>query len=166
MSVVPEFVPLTKVGPLTRAEIDAFLAHPWNARLATVTPQHEPHVVAVWYRFDPEQRVFYVVPRARSAFVQHITHNPRVVLHIADDAHLEHTRVIIHGRAEIVEGPVAPEHHSNLRGLVLDLARAYMGERGPEYAGRTLARPRYLLKIVPRRWQSWTGREWAPSYLR
>jgi nitroimidazol reductase NimA-like FMN-containing flavoprotein (pyridoxamine 5'-phosphate oxidase superfamily) len=166
MSVVPAFTPSSKIGPLTAAEIDAFLAHPWNARLATVTPRHEPHVVAVWYRFDPEGRVFYVVPRARSIFVEHIKHNPAVALHIADDAHLEHTRVIVQGRAEIMDGPVAPEHHSRLRGLVLDLARSYLGERGPEYAGRTLGRPRYLLKIVPNRWRSWTGREWAPSYYR
>jgi hypothetical protein len=166
MSVVPAFVPPDKIGPLTAAEIDAFLAHPWNARLATVSQEHEPHVVAVWYKFNSADRVFYVVPRARSAFVEHIQHNPAVTLHIADDAHLEHTRVVVQGHAEIVEGPVAPEDHSRLRALVLDLSRAYLGARGPEYAGRTLARPRYLLKIVPHRWRSWTGREWAPSYLR
>jgi PPOX class probable F420-dependent enzyme len=166
VSVVVAFVPPDKIGPLTAAEIDAFLAHPWNARLATVSPEHEPHVVAVWYRFDPEERAFYVVPRAKSAFVEHIRRNPAVTLHIADDAHVDHTRVVVQGRAEIVEGPVAPAGHSRLRDLVLDLSRSYLGERGPEYAGRTLDRPRYLLKITPRRWRSWTGREWAPSYLR
>jgi hypothetical protein len=166
VSVVVAFVPPDKVGPLTAAEIDAFLAHPWNARLATVSPEHEPHVVAVWYKFNSEERVFYVVPRARSVFVQHLRDNPAVTLHIADDAHLEHTRVVVQGHAEIVAGPLAPEGNSKLRALVLDLSRAYLGERGPEYAGRTLARPRYLLKIVPHRWRSWTGREWPPSYYR
>lgn len=164
MNVIVPFVPPAKAGPLTRVEIEAFLALAWNARLATVNPEHEPHVVAVWYKFDPNERVFYVVPRAKSVFVEHIRQNPAVTLHIADDAHLEHTRVIVRGRADIVKGPVAPENDPGLRSLVLDLARAYMGERGPEYAGRTLARPRYLLRIVPRGWRSWTGREWAPYY--
>jgi len=166
MSVIVPFVPPDKIGPLTASEIDAFLALPWNARLATVTPEREPHVVAVWYKFDLRERVFHVVPRAKSAFVEHIRRNPAVTLHIADDAHLEHTRVVVQANAEIAEGPVAPERHPRLRDLVLDLSRAYLGERGPEYAGRTLGRPRYLLKIVPRCWRTWTGREWAPSYLR
>lgn len=153
-----------KVGGLSRAELDAFLAEPWNARLATVTPEGTPYIVPVWYQFDPAERVFYVVARARAAYVEHIRHNPAVAVHIADDAHLEHTRVLVEGTAEFVEGPIAPRDHPRLREVATQMARRYMGERGPEYAERTMGRPRYLIRIVPRRWQTWTGTEWARRY--
>lgn len=156
--------PPDKVGGLTQAEMNAFLMQPWNGRLATVTPEKTPYVVPVWYDYDPAEGVFYVVARERSTYVEHIRYNPAVAFHVADDVHLQHTRVLIEGTAEILEGPVAPCESPRLEELAVKLSRKYMGESGPEYAKRTMRRPRYLIRITPRRWQTWTGGEWARRY--
>jgi nitroimidazol reductase NimA-like FMN-containing flavoprotein (pyridoxamine 5'-phosphate oxidase superfamily) len=60
------FAPPLKVGSLSDAEITAFLAQPWNGRLATVTSRGTPYVVPVWYEYDPGHRAFYVVGRRRA----------------------------------------------------------------------------------------------------
>ncbi|HEX9074286.1 MAG TPA: pyridoxamine 5'-phosphate oxidase family protein [Anaerolineae bacterium] len=158
------FEPPDRIGPLTDQEIDAFLAQPWNARLATITPDRTPQIVVVWYEFDPAERVFYVIARARSEYAHNIMRNPAVALHVADDIHLEHTRVAVEGAAEILAGPVAPEADPLLAARSVALASKYMGEKGPQYGQRTMPRPRYLIKIVPRRWQTWSGQEWGARY--
>lgn len=159
-----QYVPPAKTGKLSETEIDLFLAQPWNARLATVTPAHTPYLVAVWYAFDAASRRFYMVAREKAQFVPHIRQNPAVALHVADDLHLQHTRVVVEGQAALVEGPVAPQESLRLQQLVDDMARRYMGEPGPGYARKTADRPRYLVEITPQRWQSWSGGEWAPRY--
>lgn len=161
---LPDYTPPAKIGRLTEAELDEFLAQPWNARLAVVTPDNRPYIAPVWYEFDPDKRVFYLVARSRSEYVQHLLQNPAIALHIADDLHLEHTRVFVEGTAEIVAGPLAPTEHEELRDLTLRMIRNYLGEEGIKYSDRTLARPRYLIKVTPQRWTSWSGQEWASRY--
>ena len=63
-----------------------------------------PYVVPLWYEYDPDERCLYIVARERSAYVEHIKHEPRVAVSIADDS-AGNRRVQIEGRAEIVEGP-------------------------------------------------------------
>jgi nitroimidazol reductase NimA-like FMN-containing flavoprotein (pyridoxamine 5'-phosphate oxidase superfamily) len=161
---LPTYEPPKKVGKLTEDEITVFLAQPWKARLATLTPEDTPYIVPVWYEYDAAQRVFYIVARERSSYVQHIADNPAVALHIADDTHLENTRILIEGTAEILAGPIAPAVSPVIREKATSMARKYMGDEGPEYAQRTMTRPRYLIKITPSRWHSWSGREWAARY--
>lgn len=156
--------PPKKIGTLTAEEVIEFLAYPWNGRLATVTPEHTPYVVPVWYEYDPRAGVFYVVGRLRSAYVAHIQRNPAVAFHVADDIHVEHTRVLVEGTAEILEGPIPPRDSARIHSLSLSMSRRYLGPRGEAYAQQTMDRPRYLIRITPRRWQTWTGREWAPRY--
>lgn len=156
--------PPRKVGPLTEEEIRLFLAYPWTGRLATLTPEGTPYVVPVWYHYDPAERVFYVVGRMRSSYVTHIRHHPAVAFHVADDVHREHTRVLVEGVAEIVEGPVAPQDSVRLGALVAEMARRYLGPDGERYAQETLGQPRYLIRITPRRWHTWTGALWARRY--
>jgi general stress protein 26 len=160
------YTPLQKTGKLTAAELEEFLSQPWNARLATVTPQARPYVAAVWYAYDADKRVFYVVGRERSAFVEHIRHNPAVSLHIADDVHLEHTRVLVEGQATLGNEAVIPSTDPWLTELVNSMAARYMGPDGPRYASKTLDRPRFLITITPDKMQSWTGGEWAERYWR
>jgi nitroimidazol reductase NimA-like FMN-containing flavoprotein (pyridoxamine 5'-phosphate oxidase superfamily) len=165
VSPVPiTFEPPSRVGALTREETDAFLRQPWNARLGTLSPERTPQIAVVWYEFDPSERVFYVIARARSEYVRNIQENHAVTLHIADDIHLEHTRVVVEGRAEILLGPAVPDADPTLTARVHALAIKYMGEKGPQYGARTMSRPRYLIKITPHRWQTWTGQEWGAKY--
>jgi len=158
------WVPTGKIGGLTDAEAAAFLAEPWNGRLATVDPDGWPAIAPLWYEFEAATRLFWVVGRERAAWVDHIRGESRVAFHVADDEHAEHTRVQIQGRAEIVEGPVPPTESPRLLDLTRRLSLRYLGPDGPAYAERTLARPRVLVRITADRWSSWTGREWHPRY--
>lgn len=161
-----DYQPPKQIGKLDAGEYVRFLAQPWNARLATVTAENRPYLVPLWYHYAVPEDCFYVIGRERSQYVEHIRTNPYVALHIADDLHLEHTRVLIEGRAEIVEGPIAPAESARLTAMIDDMARRYMGEPGPGYAAQTNSRPRYLIAIYPERKQSWTGGEWAAKYRR
>lgn len=160
------YAPPQKTGKLTAAELDEFLKQPWNARLATVTAAGRPYVAAVWYAYDAAKALFYVVGRERATFIEHIRQNPAVALHIADDVHLEHTRALVEGRAELANEAIAPERDPWLREMVNDMARRYMGPDGPQYAAKTLDRPRWLITVTPEKIQSWTGGEWAERYWR
>lgn len=158
------FVPDDRIGSLDEAALARFLAEPWNARIATVDDDGWPYVTPVWYEFDAGTRVFFVVGRERARWVAHVAREPRVALHIADDAHAQHTRVVVQGVAEVLEGPVAPAASARIGELTERLSRRYLGPNGPMYAGRTAQRPRVLIAIRPRRWRSWTGQEWHPRY--
>jgi PPOX class probable F420-dependent enzyme len=158
------FEPTDKIGGLTDDEMAAFLAHPWNARIATVGSDGWPYVTPVWYQLERDSGSVLVVGRERAVWVQHIRDNPRVALHVADDAHAEHTRVLVQATAEVVEGPVAPRASARLLELTHALSRRYLGPDGPGYAEKTIDRPRVLVRLTPVRWTSWTGREWHPRY--
>lgn len=158
------FQPDDRIGGLDDTALARFLAEPWNARIATVDAEGWPYVTPVWYDFDAAARVFLVVGRERAAWVAHVRREPRVALHVADDAHAQHTRVLVQGMAEVVEGPVAPAASARIGALTDRLSLRYLGPSGPTYAARTAQRPRVLIAIRPRRWRSWTGQEWHPRY--
>lgn len=149
-----------KMRGLTDEEIKEFLAGPIVARLATVKPDGSPYIVPVWQEYDGE--ALYFVARAKSKYVQHIKQNPNICVSCALDS-APFTRVLLEGRAEIVEGP------KPLEGLTLEMGRRmavrYMGERGPEYLEASRSRPRYLIKLIPEKITSWEGVEWHPKYL-
>ena len=144
---------------LTREQVNELLSTPVVARLATVKPDGAPYVVPVWQHWDGE--AMYVIPRGRSRFVEHVRAEPRVAVSCADDVDAGHGRVLIEGRAEIVEGPVL------MAGRLLDIAREmaerYGGEAGLRYLDGTMDKPRYLLRIVPDKLTTWEG-GWHPRY--
>ncbi len=146
---------------LTSDEVREFLGGPVISRLATVKPDGAPYVVPVWHYWDGSS--LWVIPRAKARFIENIRHEPRVCVSIADDIDPLHTRVVIEGRAYLVEGP------AGLQGRTLEIAHAmarrYMGPDGPKYLGRTADRPRYLVEVVPDRITSWRGNEWHARYL-
>ena len=158
------FEPDDRIGPLDEATLVRFLAEPWNARIATVDRRGWPYLTPVWYEFDAAARVFFVVGRERAAWIDHIRREPRVALHVADDGHAQHTRVLVQGVAQLVEGPVAPASSSRIGALTDRLSLRYLGPHGPTYAARTADRPRVLIAIRLHRWRSWTGQEWHARY--
>lgn len=158
------FEPSDAIGGLHEAELVRFLAEPWNGRIATVTRDGWPYLTPVWYEFEPDTRSFLVVGRERAEWIRHIRATPRVAFHVADDGHAQHTRVLVQGTAEILEGPAAPSASPRLLDLTHRLSLRYLGPRGPAYAERTLGRPRVLVRITPTRWRTWTGQEWHPRY--
>jgi PPOX class probable F420-dependent enzyme len=147
---------------LSKDEMDAFLRGSVISRIATVKPDGAPYVVPVWHFWDGG--FLWVIPRERSSFVENIKREPRVCVSAADDVDPLHTRVVIQGRAEVVEGPVRMQ--GRMLEIANDMAHRYMGPDGPRYLARTADRPRYLLKITPEKTASWRGNEWHPRYVR
>lgn len=144
---------------LTSKQVDALLATPMIARLATVREGGAPYIVPVWQHWDG--KAMYIIPRERSRFVEDIRRESRVAISCADDVDVGHSRVLIEGDAEIVEGPVPME------GRFLEIAREmafrYGGEDGLEYLAGTIEKPRYLLRVTPRKITTWSA-GWHPRY--
>ncbi len=146
---------------LNADEIREFLAQPWTCRLATVQPSGAPYVVPLWYEYDADEDCLYIIARERSAYVEHIKHEPRVAVSIADDS-AGNRRVQFEGRAEIVEGPTT---EGQWVPMGRRMAARYLGaEDGPRYLIPTINRPRYLIRIRPDKMRSWQGGEWHPRY--
>ena len=99
----------------------------------------------------------------RSVFVEHIKAEPRICISCALDEPPS-TRVILEGKANILEGPTLMKGRT-LR-IARQMARRYLGERGPDYLELTRDRPRYLIRLVPEKITSWEGVEWASKYLK
>ena len=144
---------------LTSEEVNEFLSTPVVARLAAVKPDGAPYVVPVWQYWDG--RSMYVIPRARSRFVEFIRNEPRVAVSCADDVNSEHSRVLIEGTAEIVEGPALMS--GKMLEIANDMAERYGGQRGLEYLKGTMHKPRYLLRITPEVMTTWAV-GWHPRY--
>jgi nitroimidazol reductase NimA-like FMN-containing flavoprotein (pyridoxamine 5'-phosphate oxidase superfamily) len=159
------YAPPDKIGKLNDAEILTFLAEPWNARIATTTPEGWPYITPIWYHYETDRRTFVVVGRENAEWVGYVRLNPKVALLVADDLHAEHTRVNVRGLAEVVDGPIAPADHPELAALVELMALHYLGPSGSDYANLTAHRRRIVIRIAPRHWRSWTGREWHHRYL-
>ena len=144
---------------LTKAEIDALLAGPITARLATVKPDGAPYVVPVWQYWDGTS--MYVIPREKSRFIDHLRHDARVAVSCADDVDPAHPRVLLEGTIEIVAGP--EKMQGRMLEIATEMAQRYGGEAGLTYLRGTLDKPRYLLKLTPGKMTTWRG-SWHPRY--
>jgi PPOX class probable F420-dependent enzyme len=143
---------------LTEDELREFLAGPWVCKLGTLTADGAPYVTPLWYEYDGQ--AYVIVGRERAVWIDHIRRDPRVALCI-DDPDGSHRRVLVQGRAEIVDGP-------SVRGAWLATARRmaerYMGgAAGSAYMERTLDFPRYTVRVVPETTTTWRG-GWARKY--
>jgi PPOX class probable F420-dependent enzyme len=150
-----------KNAPMTPEEVERFLAGPVVARIATIDEDGLPYITPVWQEWDGQ--ALWIVPRKKSAWVQHIKNNPNVCVSCAEDSGT-YKRVLMRGKAEIVSGP------EPMQGKCLEVANRmavrYLGEHGPEYLVPTYDRPRYLIKIVPQSMVTWDGVEWHDKYLK
>lgn len=144
---------------LSPQEVMDFLSGPVVARVATIDEEGLPYITPLWQVWDGE--AMWLVPRERTAFVQHIKHNPNVAISCAEEQ-APNTRVLLRGKAVIVSGP-EPMQGKCLE-IANNMARRYLGERGPEYLIPTYDRPRYLIKFTPNSMVSWSGVEWAKKY--
>ena len=145
--------------PLSQDRIDALLASPVTARLATVKPDGAPYVVPVWQHWDGTS--MFIIPREKSRFVDHLRGDPRVAVSCADDVDPAHPRVLLEGRVEIVAGPETMQ--GRMLEIATEMAQRYGGEAGLAYLRGTLDKPRYLLKLTPHTVTTWSG-SWHPRY--
>ncbi len=110
---------------LTHAEIDAFLAEPLIARVATTRPDGRPHVVPVWFYWDGTSVYMETPPTFVKA--KNLTANPNIAISIdITEGGLRFKAVILEGKAEILTE----------RSYVLDMVKCiytkYLGPEGTE----------------------------------
>lgn len=146
-----------KVGPMSVDEMDGFLARGMVMRLACLDDNGHPYVIPVWHEWRDGK--FWVIPRARSAWAEHLRRDGRVGFVVDDVTTLE--KVIGKGRAELVEEP-------NVGGRWVEIAERmsarYLGPTGREYLEPTLGQPRWLFAITPTELRTWQGVAWARHY--
>jgi nitroimidazol reductase NimA-like FMN-containing flavoprotein (pyridoxamine 5'-phosphate oxidase superfamily) len=149
-----------KIGEMTEQELNAFLGKGVLCRLAVLDEKGWPYVQPVWFQWDEDERVFWIVARKKSAWAEHMVRDSRVGLTIDEDEK-PLRKVSVQGRAELVEEP-------NVGGrwvsIAKEMATRYLGPHGPGYIVPTLDKPRWLFKIVPVEMKTWQGVEWAKRY--
>ncbi len=147
-----------KIGKLSEEEIQEFLSGNPFCRLGCLDEEGWPYVVPCWFEYS--EGGFFIIPRARSAWARHIQRDPRVFLCI-DDSTETNRRVLVKGKAEILEEP-------NLGGRWVEISRnmsvRYLGEHGPDYLQPTLVEPRWLLFVRPLTMKTWQGVDWHKRY--
>jgi nitroimidazol reductase NimA-like FMN-containing flavoprotein (pyridoxamine 5'-phosphate oxidase superfamily) len=148
-----------KNSKLTPEELAEFLAGPMVARVATIDEEGLPYITPVWQEWDGD--AMWIIPRERSAWVNHIKLHPKVAVSVAEDSGT-YKRVLMRGTAEIISGP------EPLQGQSLEIANRmatrFLGEHGPDYLVPSIPNPRYLIKFVPDSMITWDGVGWAKKY--
>ena len=87
--------------PMTREEIDAFLAAPRLSHFATVDADGHPHVRPLWYLWKDGEFWFTTRREARNTG-RDLASSPSVAVSIASEDK-PYRAVIAHGRPEVVE---------------------------------------------------------------
>ena len=141
-------VPTRPAPPaMTKEEIQAFLARPIIARLATVRPNGSPQLVPMWFLY--EDGVMYMSTRTYAAKVKHLQKNPRVAV-VVDEmvAPLKNKVVILEGTAEV--------QTSGVKEITTKIYHKYMGTEGAAtpVAQQSINTPRVILKITPKKIES------------
>lgn len=148
------------IGQLDRKEMDNLLDQGIVCRLAVLDEQGWPYVVPVWFEWDADEEVFWIIPRQKSAWAEYMARDPRVAFTI-DTPEPPYRKIAAQAVAEVVEEP-------NTGGRWVEIARRmsvrYLGSNGPDYLVPTLDKPRWLFKVTPKRLVSWQGVDWHPRY--
>ncbi|HEX7409164.1 MAG TPA: TIGR03618 family F420-dependent PPOX class oxidoreductase [Candidatus Binatia bacterium] len=150
-SAVAEQKPAAAAHPtppsMSKAEIDAFLARPLVARIATVRKNGTPQVVPMWFLWH--DGVMYLSTRTWAAKVKHLRKNPHVAV-VVDvmEAPLKNKVVTIDGSAEILTDGV--------KETTTKIYEKYMGAEASKtpQAQQSINTPRVLIKITPAKIQS------------
>src|SRR5262249_8786192 len=130
---------------------------PLDMALACLTPNGDPYITVVWFRWL--DGVFWIVPRARSLWAQHLAYDGRCSFVVS--SRNPYKKVQGQGRVEVVEEP-------NVGGRWVEhgagMARRSLGEHGETYIAGTFRQPRWLLCLHPSKIVTWQGTAWAPRY--
>jgi nitroimidazol reductase NimA-like FMN-containing flavoprotein (pyridoxamine 5'-phosphate oxidase superfamily) len=135
---------------MSKTEIDAFLARPVLARIATVRGDR-PHVVPMWFDWDGES----IWMETGFNFQKHknLLANPNCAVTIDVTAGgLRFKGVILEGKAEIITEP--PQL---VRETVVRIYTKYLGREGIEAPTprRMIESPHAIIKLTPARITSW-----------
>jgi PPOX class probable F420-dependent enzyme len=131
--------------PLTKSELETFLAEPRMAHLATVSRQGSPRVSPIWYVY--EGGCFYFTSRLGRVKSDHIQANSHVALSIATD-NRPYRAVCAFGTAKLVQKD---------RDHWLEWISTRYGKReGREWLSEAVKQDgRVVFKLQPDRIMSW-----------
>jgi PPOX class probable F420-dependent enzyme len=134
--------------PMTREEVDEFLAPPRLCHFATVDNQGRPRVRPLWYLWRDGEFLFTTRLEARHTG-RDLESSPQVAVSIASEDH-PYRAVIAHGRAEVVE---------RTEQLLLAISTRYGDAEGRLWAARAMTEPdRAILRMVPETLLTWDYR--------
>jgi PPOX class probable F420-dependent enzyme len=133
-------------------KIEALLARPILARLATASPSGQPHVVPVWFLW--EQGAAWISSYSSTRKVTDLRRNPRCALVVdLTKARDGITAVLLEGEVELLAGS-RPEVRLRIERLYLK----YLGPKGilKKEPQEWLNSPENLLiKLTPKKVASW-----------
>jgi nitroimidazol reductase NimA-like FMN-containing flavoprotein (pyridoxamine 5'-phosphate oxidase superfamily) len=143
---------LKPLTPEKQSLVDAFLAAPHIARLATADAAGAPHVVPVWYGWDGS--ALWVSSFANTRKISQIEHNPAISVAIdLVDADGTTRAVILEGSAELIRQPRELVHQKSTW-----IYTRYLGPQGVLAADPQswIVDPlNLLIKLVPRHISTW-----------
>ncbi len=84
---------------MTQTEIEAFLAPPRHAVVATNTKNKPPQISPVWYIY--ENGKFYISAGANTAKCRNLRRDPRISICV-DGGYRDYRTVIVYGTAELL----------------------------------------------------------------
>jgi PPOX class probable F420-dependent enzyme len=129
-----------------------FLARPLLARLATVSPDGQPHVIPVWFLW--EDGCAWVSSYRSTRKIGNLQQNPRCALVVdIEQAEGQLAAVIVEGSAEMLNGL-----QSETRARIERIYAKYLGPEGvlaPEPQSWLNSEENLLIKITPKRIKSW-----------
>jgi hypothetical protein len=139
-----------KPGPMSEAEMEAFLAGGEICRVSCLDYEGWPYAAPVWHEYSDGG--FYLVGREEAQWAIYMSRNPGTFLCIDTVANPQ--KVLVKGKAEIIERP-------NVGGKWVEIARRmsvrYLGEDGPKYIEPSMGDPRWLIFIKPISIKTWRG---------
>jgi PPOX class probable F420-dependent enzyme len=134
--------------PMTREEIDEFLAPPRLCHFATVDADGSPRVRPLWYLWRDGEFLFTTRLEARHTG-RDLRSSPRVAVSIASEDR-PYRAVVAHGRPEVIE---------KTEQLLLALSTRYGEEEGRRWTAKAMTEPdRVLLRLVPETLLTWDYR--------
>lgn len=134
--------------PMTREEIDEFLASPRLCHFATVDQNGRPRVRPLWYLWRDGEFLFTTRTEARHTG-RDLEAHPEVAVSIASEDR-PYRAVIAHGRPEVVE---------KTEELLLAVSTRYGEKEGRRWTAKAMKEPdRVLLRMVPETLLTWDYR--------
>ncbi len=140
----------TSAVSMSKAELDAYLAQPLIARIATVR-NDRPHVVPVWYDWDGQS--IWIETGLNFQKHKNLMRNPNCAIVIdTTEGGLRFKGVIFEGKAELITEPV-----EFVRETVIRIYTRYLGEEGilAPTPQKMIQSPHVIIKLTPERVISW-----------
>ena len=138
------------MAEMTQAEIDAFLAQPLLARIATARPDGRPHLAPIWFWWDGTSIYMETPPTFVKA--KNLAQNPYCAISIdITEGGLRFKAVVLEGQVELIHD----------RQFVLDMVTRiytkYLGAEGAQSPTpqRMINSEHVIIKLTPAKVLTW-----------